>query len=45
MTHPNSVAIDYVWKRLCESYMTENTVQAMKIIEDKNKAAAHRPIH
>ena len=45
MTHPNSVAINYIRKHFCESYMTENTLQTMKTVEDIVQAAAHRPIH
>jgi len=45
MAHPNSVAIDYIWKRFCESYMTEKTLQTVKTVEDVVQAAAHRPIH
>jgi len=45
MTHPNAVAIEYVWKRFCESYMADNTLRTMKIVEDIVQAAAHRLIH
>jgi hypothetical protein len=45
MTHPNVTAINYVWQRFCESYMTEDTLQIMKSVEDVIKAAAHRPLH
>ena len=45
MTHPDTVAINYIWKRFCESYMTENTLQIMKAVEDVVQAATHRPIH
>jgi len=45
MTHPNTVAINYIWQRFCDSYMAEDTLQTMKAVEDIVKAAAHRPIH
>jgi hypothetical protein len=45
MTHPNSTAINYIRQRFCESYMTEDTLQTVKAVEDTVKAAAHRPIH
>jgi len=45
MTHPNAVAIDYIWQRFCESYMTEDTLQTMKMVEDIVKASLHKPIH
>jgi len=45
MTHPNAVAINYIWQRFCECFMAEDTLQTMKMVEDIVKAAAHRPIH
>jgi len=45
MTHPNVVAINYIQQRFCESYMTEDTLQIMKTVEDIVKAVAHRPLH
>ena len=45
MTHPNAVAINYVWRRFCECYMDGNTLQTMKTVENIVKASAHRPIH
>ena len=45
MTHPASVTINYIWQRFCEIYMTEDTLQTIKTVEDAVKAAAHRPIH
>jgi len=37
--------INYIQQRFCESYMTEDTLQIMKTVEDIVKAAAHRPLH
>ena len=45
MTHPNTAAINYIRKRFCECYMTENTLQTMKYVDDIVQAAAHRPLH
>ena len=45
MTHPDTVAINYIWQRFCKCYMAEDTLQTMKTVEDIVKAAAHRPIH
>ena len=45
MTHPNAVAIDYIWQRFHECYMVDNTLKIMKTVEDIVKASAHRPIH
>ncbi|MDR1171758.1 MAG: GSCFA domain-containing protein [Bacteroidales bacterium] len=45
MTHPNDTAINYIWQRFCENYVTKDTLQTMKAVEDIIKAVAHRPIH
>ena len=45
MTHPNAVAIDYIWQRFCECYMEGHTLQIMKTVENIVKASAHIPIH
>ena len=45
MTHPNTVAIEYIRKRFCENYMTDQALQTMKTVEDIVQAAAHRPLH
>ena len=45
MTHPDSVAIDYIWQRFRECYMEENTLKIAKTVEDIVKAYEHRPIH
>jgi hypothetical protein len=45
MVHPNSMAINYIRQRFCENYMSEDTLQIMKTVENIVKAAAHRPFH
>ena len=45
MTHPNAVAINYIWQRFCESYLTEDALQTMKAVQDIVTATEHRPIH
>jgi len=45
MIHPNDVAINYVWHQFCGSYMAEDALQTMKLVEDIVKATEHRPIH
>ena len=45
MTHPNSIAIDYIWQRFRECYMEEKTLQIIKTVENIVKASAHKPIH
>ena len=45
MTHPNATAINYIWQRFCETYITEDALQTMKAVHDIVKAAEHRSIH
>ncbi|GHT23513.1 hypothetical protein FACS189430_06900 [Bacteroidia bacterium] len=45
MTHPNAVAIKYIWQRFCTTYLSEDAVRIMKKVEDVVKALEHRPIH
>jgi len=45
MVHPNTLAINCIRKRFCENFMSEDTLQTMKTVEDIVKAAAHRPLH
>jgi hypothetical protein len=45
MAHPGTQAVNYIWQRFQECYMTKETQQLMKEVEEIVKAAAHRPIH
>jgi hypothetical protein len=45
MTHPNNLAINYIWQHFCESYMANDTLHIMKTVEDIVKASTHQPIH
>ena len=45
MTHPNAVAINYIWQRFRECYIGEETLKIMKSVEEILKASSHRPIH
>ena len=45
MTHPNASAVDYIWQRFRECYMTAGTQRLMKEVEDVVKASEHRPLH
>ena len=41
--HPNKLAIDYIWKKFCNVYIDDKTLQISYKIEKIIKAAAHRP--
>ncbi|MBL7942844.1 MAG: GSCFA domain-containing protein, partial [Flavobacteriales bacterium] len=43
MLHPNPLAIDYVWERMKEMYMNEETLSLLGRIDEIQSAANHRP--
>lgn len=45
MIHPNSVAIDYIWQRFSESYISDKSHEIMKEVETIQKGLAHRPFN
>lgn len=42
MLHPNQVAIDYIWKRFGENYISENSISTMQEVEEIQKSLRHR---
>jgi hypothetical protein len=42
MIHPSSLAIDYIWEKLCLAFLHKETFKTMKEIENINKAVQHR---
>ncbi|MDR0815465.1 MAG: GSCFA domain-containing protein, partial [Bacteroidales bacterium] len=45
MTHPNPLAIKYIWQRFCTTYFSDDAVRVMNKVDDIVKASEHRPIH
>lgn len=45
MIHPNSVAIDYIWQRFSETFISEESHSIMKEVETIQKGLAHRPFN
>ena len=45
MTHPNTVAINYIWQRFCETYIDESALHIVKTVENIIKASSHKPLH
>jgi hypothetical protein len=43
MLHPNSIAIDYIWERFCESTIVEEANSIMQEVESIQKGMTHRP--
>jgi len=42
MLHPNPVAIDYIWHRFSENYITDNSISTMQEISELQKSLRHR---
>ncbi|WP_456314675.1 GSCFA domain-containing protein [Pseudomonas shirazensis] len=42
MLHPNQVAIDYIWKRFSENYISESTTLIMQEVDEIQKSLRHR---
>ncbi|MFN4083221.1 MAG: GSCFA domain-containing protein [Bacteroidia bacterium] len=43
--HPTEQAVDYVWKRFCETYFNEQTNALTEEIRKIKSAMAHKPLH
>jgi GSCFA family len=43
MLHPNKTAIDYIWIKFFENYISENEFQTMQQVCDIQKALHHKP--
>ena len=45
MLHPNQIAIDYIWERFSESWISTETSAVMKKVEELQKGLFHRPFN
>lgn len=45
MMHPSKAAVEYVWERFCEKYMTHETLCDGELFERLASARDHRPLH
>jgi|TARA_B110000902_G_scaffold71671_1_gene84786 hypothetical protein len=45
MTHPTSLAQDYIWQRFCETYFSDRTIGILEEVKKYTQLTAHRPIH
>ena len=45
MTHPTSLAQDYIWQRFCDTYFSDKTIGILEEVKKYTQLAAHRPIH
>ena len=45
MVHPSAVAVDYIWQRFVETYMTPDTQQEMRVLHQLWRDRHHRFLH
>ena len=45
MLHPSQTAIDYIWKRFSENYISEENFATMEEVSSIQKGLAHRPFN
>jgi hypothetical protein len=45
MLHPNQVAIDYIWKRFLENYLSPDCGPVMEEVNSIQKSLAHKPFN
>ncbi len=45
MLHPNSVAVDYIWEKFTESWISPEARQIMKRVDNIQKGLSHRPFY
>ncbi len=45
MLHPSDAALDYIWEKFTETFISDESVKLMRAIEKIIKAKAHRPVN
>ena len=45
MIHPNPTAIQYIWKKFRETWISDDTIQVMEEIDSIQKGLAHKPFN
>jgi len=45
MLHPNTIAVDYIWERFCESTISEESYPIMNEVATIQKGLSHRPFN
>lgn len=45
MVHPNTTAINYIWRRFCDSWISENVKKIMDEVEGVQRDLSHRPFN
>jgi len=45
MLHPNKTAIDYIWQKFSQAYISEAGLQTIELVDSIQKGLAHRPFN
>ena len=45
LLHPNQMAIDYIWERFVENYVSDEAISSMNEIESIQRDLSHRPFN
>ena len=45
LVHPNSLAIDYIWEKFSESWISKKASEVMQEVDTIQKALDHKPFH
>ena len=45
MSHPSEVAIDYIFERFTETYLTNEAIRTAEEVKKIKKSLSHRPLH
>jgi hypothetical protein len=45
MIHPNQTAIDYIWERFADAFLSAEAHKTMQEVESIQKALSHRPFN
>lgn len=45
MLHPNQTAIDYIWERFSENYISDESQKVMQEVDNIQKSLLHRPFN
>lgn len=45
MIHPSEVAVDYIFKRFTDTYLTDEAIRTAEEVQKIKKSLSHRPLH
>ena len=45
MVHPNQLAINYIWERFQQVWITDEALNTMKMVDEVQKGLQHRPFN